>query len=103
MSPIMGNIVNVFVYARLAPGIRDERKKKNPVTEKGCREHQHFPYLTENLGHPALTRHLYELIGMVRAFGVGDWPKFYDLVNCTYPKVNVLLLLPFDQDGVGTT
>jgi len=98
MSPIMGNIVNDVVYARLAPGVLDELRKKNPVTEKGYREHHHFQYLTENVGHPALTRHLYELIGMARAFGVGEWSKFYDLVNRIYPKINASLLLPFDQD-----
>ena len=34
MSPIVGNIVNDLVYARLAPGVLEELKKRNPVTEK---------------------------------------------------------------------
>lgn len=97
MSPIMGNIVNDLVYARLAPGVLEELRKKNPVTEKGYRAHQHFQHLTGDLGHPALTRHLYELIGMARPFAFGAWDKYYDLVNHTFPKLNASLFLPFQE------
>lgn len=97
MSPIMGGIVNDLVYARLAPGVLDELKKRNPVTDKGYREHRHFQHLTGDVGHPALMRHLYELIGMARPFAIGDWEKYYHLVNRTFPKVNTTLLLPFPE------
>jgi hypothetical protein len=99
MSPIMGNIVNDLVYARLAPGVLEELRKRNPVTEKGYREHRHFQYLTSDIGHPALMRHLYELIGMARPFAFGEWDKYYDLVNRTFPKMNTNLLLPFEQES----
>ena len=97
MSPIMGSIVNDLVYARLAPGVLEELRKRNPVTDKGYREHKHFQYLTSDIGHPALTRHLHELIGMSRPFAIGEWERYYDLVNRTFPKVNTSLLLPFPE------
>lgn len=97
MSPIMGSIVNDLVYARLAPGVLEELKKRNPVTEKGHRKHKHFQYLTTDVGHPSLTRHLYELIGMAHAFSVGDWERYYDLVERTFPKMNTTALLPFEE------
>jgi hypothetical protein len=96
MSPIMGNIVNDVVYSRLAPGVLEELKKRNPVTEKGYREHQHFQHLTADIGHPALTRHLYELIGMARPFAFGEWDRYYELVNTVFPKLNASMFLPFD-------
>ncbi len=96
MSPIMGNIVNDLVYARLAPGVLEELRKRNPVTEKGYREHKHFQHLTSDIGNPALTRHLHELIGMARPFALGEWERYYDLVNRTFPKINTTLLLPFE-------
>lgn len=102
MSPIVGSIVNDIVYARLAPGVLDELRKRNPVTGKGYREHQHFQHLTPDLGHPALTRHLYELIGMARPFGWGEWPKYYDLVDRTFPKLNTTLLLPFESEATAS-
>jgi hypothetical protein len=98
MSPIVGGIVNDLVYSRLAPGVLEELRKRNPVTDKGYREHKHFQHLTSDIGHPALTRHLYELIGMARPFAVGDWDRYYDLVNRTFPKMNTNLYLPFEVE-----
>jgi hypothetical protein len=78
----------------------EELKKRNPVTETGHRKNQHFQYLTADVGHPELTRHLYELIGMARAFSIGEWQKYYHLVNRTFPKMNSNLLLPFNAQDV---
>jgi P63C domain len=100
MSPIVGSIVNDLVYARLAPGVLEELKKRNPVTEKGYRKHKHFQHLTTDVGHPALTRHLYELIGMARAFSVGEWERYYELVDRSFPKMNTTLPLPFNSEAV---
>jgi hypothetical protein len=72
MSPIMGNIVNDLVYARLAPGVLEELRKRNPVTEKSYRERKHFQHLTTDVGHPSLTRYLYELIAMARPFAAAS-------------------------------
>lgn len=98
MSPIVGSIVNDLVYSRLAPGVLEELKKRNPVTENGTRKNRHFQYLTADVGHPELTRHLYELIGMARPFSTGEWEKYYHLVNRTFPKMNSNLLLAFDVE-----
>jgi hypothetical protein len=98
MSPIVGSIVNDLVYSRLAPGVLEELKKRNPVTENGQRKNKHFQHLTADVGHPELTRHLYELIGMARAFAVGQWDRYYALVNRTFPKMNATLLLPFTSE-----
>ena len=43
----------------------EELKKRNPVTEKGYHDHPHYRHLTAEIGHPSLTRHLYELIGIM--------------------------------------
>lgn len=100
MSPIVGSIVNDLVYARLAPGVLEELRKRNPVTEKGYRKHKHFQHLTTDVGNPALTRHLYELIGMARPFAFGGWEQYYDLVDRTFPKMNTSLLLPFNVEAM---
>jgi hypothetical protein len=97
MSPIVGSIVNDLVYARLAPGVLDELKKLNPI-ENGHRKNKHFQHLTKEVGHPELTRHLYELIGMARAFSTGQWEQYYGLVNRTFQKVNTTGLLPFESE-----
>ena len=54
MSPIMGSIVNDLVYARLAPGVLEQLRKRNPVQENGQRKDKHFQYLTKEIGHPEI-------------------------------------------------
>ena len=102
MSPIVGSIVNDLVCARLAPGVLEELKKWNPVTEKGYRAYKHFQHLTANMGHPALTRRLCELIGMARPFGFGQRDDYYELVDRTFPKMNTSLMLRFNAEEVKT-
>jgi len=41
----------------------------------------------------------YELIGMAHAFSVGDWEHYYDLVDRTFPKINITMSLPFAEAG----
>jgi hypothetical protein len=95
----VGKYTNDLVYARLAPGVLDELRRKNPSTEKGYRKHRHFQYLTPEIGHPALSRHLYELLGMARASE--SWERFYRLADRTFPRVNTNLLLPFEDELKG--
>ena len=92
MPPVVGKYVNDLVYARLAPKVLEELQKLNPPNEAGNRPHKHHQYLTRDVGHPALSRRLYELIGMSRASD--HWDKFYRLVDRIYPKMNSTLLLP---------
>jgi P63C domain len=96
MPGIVGKYTNDLVYARLAPGVLAELRRLNPPTEKGYRRYRHHQYLTRDIGHPALGRHLYELLGMMRASD--SWEKFYRLVERVYPKVNTNLLLPFEGE-----
>jgi hypothetical protein len=95
MPPVVGKYVNDLVYERLAPGVLAELQRLNPVTEKGYRRHQHHRYLTKDVGHPALSHRLYELIGMARASEA--WDKFYRLVDRTFPRVNTTLALPLND------
>lgn len=40
---------------------------------------------------------LYELIGMARPFAVGEWEKYYRLVDRTFPRFNTTPELPFAE------
>jgi len=50
----VGKLTNNIVYSRLAPGILEELRIKNPVTDKGYRKHRLFQWLTEDVGHRVL-------------------------------------------------
>jgi hypothetical protein len=96
MPGIVGHYTNDLVYARLAPGVLAELRRLNPPTEKGYRKFKHHQYLTREVGHPALSRHLYELIGMMRASE--SWDRFYRVAERTFPKINTSFLLPFPEN-----
>jgi hypothetical protein len=95
MPGVVGTYTRDLVYSRLAPGVLDELERVNPPSEAGYRKHKHHQYLTRDVGHPVLSRRLYELIGMARASD--SWEKFYRLVERTFPKMNSTLLLPMSD------
>ena len=62
---------------------------------KGNRSGKHHQWLTEDVGHPMLSQHLYSLITLMRGFD--DWKTFYNFSNRLYPKYdesNLDLFLP---------
>lgn len=96
MPGVVGKYTNDLVYSRLAPGVLEELQRINPPTEKGYRKYRHHQYLTRDVGHPALSRHLYELLGMMRASET--WDKFYRTAERVFPRVNTTLALPFEEE-----
>jgi len=96
MPPVVGKYVNDLVYDRLAPGILAELQRLNPPNEKGYRRHKLHQYLTRDVGHPALSRRLYELIGMARAFRPGEWHRYYELVDRTFARINTTMALQLE-------
>jgi len=88
-----GKLTNDVVYRRLGPNVLDELKKRNPKTPKGTRRHKYFQWLTDDIGHPALRRHLTEVIALMRA--AVRWEDFMRLLNRSLPVWQSMPL--FDQ------
>ena len=81
---VVAHWTNDLVYARLAPGILRELKKRNPKTEIGRRRSAHHQWLTEDIGHPALAQHLHAVIGLMRA--ADDWSQFKGLIDKAFAR-----------------
>jgi hypothetical protein len=94
---VVGKYTNDIVYERLAPGVLDELRKRNPPNEKGNRKGKHHQWLTEEVGHPALQRHLYMVIALMRS--ASNWGSFYRSLQRALPKLNeqIPLALPEDE------
>ena len=71
----IGNDINNLVWSRLAPGIKDELRRRNPAVD-GRRKHKHHQFLTENVGNPRLLHHLGVLEGLASGFDRGQWEQF---------------------------
>jgi len=90
---LVGRLTNDLVYERLAPGVLDELKKKNPKDESGKLKNRYFQWLTQNTGHPKLKEHLAALVALMKAST--KWDDFHRMVNRALPKYTELPL--FDE------
>ena len=84
MPAYFGHFTNDIVYSRLAPGVLEELRRKNPRREEtGRRDAKHFQWLTEDAGHPALLQHLHMVVGLMRASD--DYKTFITLLDRAAP------------------
>ncbi|HZM02698.1 MAG TPA: P63C domain-containing protein [Candidatus Saccharimonadales bacterium] len=80
----VGKLTNDLVYERLAPGILNELKRRNPKNESGNRKHKHHQLFTDDIGHPALSQHLHATITLMKASS--DWNTFHRMMDKALPK-----------------
>jgi hypothetical protein len=79
-----GALTNNIVYERLAPGVLQELRRRNPVKENGTRSSKHFQYLTPDLGHPKLKEHLAAVTALMRASKTKE--QFMTMLDDSLPK-----------------
>lgn len=85
-----------IVYERLAPGLLNDLEHRNPKNEKGYRKAKHHQWLTDDIGHPALAQHLYNVIGFMKAFD--SWDSFMARLDKAYPKLKEVKDYPLFKD-----
>lgn len=84
MPRYFGMYTNDVVYSRLAPGVLEELKAKNPPDERGYRRHKHTQWLTEDVGHAKLLQHLHAVVAIMRL--AADYEEFKKLLDRSLPK-----------------
>lgn len=65
-TPLVGKLINKYVYEELPPGVLPELRKLNPTTERGYRRHKHFQFLTADTGNPHLDRQITAVLTIMR-------------------------------------
>lgn len=97
MPGVVGRYTNDLIYDRLAPGILEELRKKNPIIEEtGRRKTKHHQWLTEETGHPALDTHFTGVMALMRANS--QWEQFKRGLERAYPKIGTQLALKLFDD-----
>lgn len=89
---VIGHYTNDFVYQRLAPGVLEELRARNPTLPIGYRRNRHHQWFTPDLGHPKLKEHLAAVTALMRA--APNWESFKRSVNRALPKLGETLEFP---------
>jgi hypothetical protein len=79
-----GHLTNDIVYARLAPGVKDELKATTPKTASGRREHHFHRRLTEDIGHPKLREHMAAVVTTMQLSD--DYDEFIENLDKVRPR-----------------
>lgn len=91
----VGKLTNELVYERMPPGVLQELRARNPVISPGRRRYKHHQFLTEDVGHPHLERHLVAVITLMRASKT--WSQFMRLFKTAFPREGDQLTLDLDE------
>ena len=92
---VLGRYTNDLVYERLARGVLDELRRRNPVMPYGSRKNKHHQWFTPDLGHPRLREHLAAVIALMKA--APNWTVFYRGLQRALPKKNETIPLPLEE------
>ena len=83
---VIGHYTNDLVYARIAPGVLEELRRKNPpVLPSGARKSRHHQWFTDS-GHPRLKEHLAAIMALQRVSPDDAWDTFMNYVDRAFPK-----------------
>ena len=92
---VVGHYINNLVYERLAPGLLRELEEKNPKGDSGHRKAKHHQWLSDDVGHPALSAHIHSTIAFMRA--AADWDQLMHLMDRAFPKKGDTLPLKLED------
>ncbi|WP_084422098.1 P63C domain-containing protein [Henriciella litoralis] len=81
---VVAHWTNDLVYDRLAPGLTDELRKRNPTVAPGRRASKHHQWFTKESGHPDLQKHIEGVTALMRASD--SWDQFKAMLNRAYKK-----------------
>ena len=92
---VVGRYINDIVYSRIAPGVLNELRSRNPIVD-GKRRKKHHQFLSTDFGHPKLKEHLSGVMALGRASGY-NWRVFIRLLDKSYPKYGETIKINFPE------
>ena len=93
---VIDHYTNDIVYSRIAPGVLEELKRRNPVQNStGRRKRTHHQWFTQDFGHPKLKEHLIGIMALMRA--APNWTIFHRSLTRSFPKPEEPIELPLDD------
>ncbi len=85
---VVGHYTNNLVWDRIAPGVREQLERLNPKMDTGERQVKHHQWLTHDVGHPELQKHLIGIIALLKSVRTAHgWDEAVRRVQRVYPKI----------------
>jgi hypothetical protein len=94
-----GKITNKIVYEKLPPGVLDELRRKNPVVSNWQRQYKHHQFLTDDIGHPSLQKHLIAVTTLMHV--ATTWQEFEKLLERRFPSRQMEMDLEKEAEDEG--
>lgn len=82
----VGMFTKEHVYRRLHPGIVEELESRNPEIVPGRRRNRHHQWLSQEIGHVELEKHITKIIVVMKLSR--DWQGFMSSLQEIVPLVN---------------
>ena len=92
---VIGHYTNDIVYARIAPGVLQELRARNPVGPSGRRLVKHHQWFTPDIGHPKLREHLASVITIMKLSDT--WDDFIIKLDRVFPRIDRTFEMPLDD------
>jgi hypothetical protein len=99
-TPFIGKLINKYVYEVLPPGVLEELRRLNPVSESGWRKRKHFQHLTADTGNEHLDRQITSVITLMRVSDSRDELEHHFAKAFGKPSVAIQTRLPIDVEAV---
>lgn len=92
---VIANWTDNFVYDRIAPGLTEELRNKNPTNPSGERLTKHHQWLNPEFGHPKLKEHISGVVALMRASST--WDGFIASLDRAYPRFGDTIQMQLDD------
>lgn len=96
-----GHLTNDIIYARLAPQVLQELRRRGERTPSGRLRYHHHRRLTDDIGHPKLRELLASVVTIMKLSR--HYAEFYGRLNDLHPKYNTTLMLPLPEPEASST
>lgn len=94
----IAQLTNHLVYEKLPPGVLDELRRLNPPVRQGYRrKYRLHQFLTDNIGHPHLEKHLLQVLVLLRVSE--SWEQFETLFHRVFPPTEMPALGASEVDA----
>jgi len=93
----VGKLINKYIYEQLPPGVLEELRELNPVTDKGYRKHKHHQYLTTDTGNKHLDRQISTVTTLMRI--AENKNQFEDLFERAFPPPQLRMPLVLEVEA----